>query len=112
MPTKRQQELLALRAAYITAHHQFKLTWNEISTLFRVDPSTARGTYKRACDKAQSTDLLEILKHLEDLPHTGREQLFPEGSEVSIAMAEFSQMDQDHQDAPHRRITQRSEIAG
>lgn len=105
MPTQRQQELLALRAAYVTAHHQFKLNWIEISTLFRVNPSTACRTYNRACNRAQSTDLLEILKHLEDHAHTGRKQLFPKGSEISIAMAEFSQMDQDHQDAPHRRIT-------
>lgn len=105
MPTHRQQEILALRAAYVTAHHHFKLNWIEISTLFRVNPSTACATYNRACNRAQSTELLEILKHLEDQPRTGREQLFPKGSKVSIAKAELSQMDQDHQDAPHRRIT-------
>lgn len=105
MPTQRQQDTLVLRGAYISAYHQFKLSWNEIATLFQVNPSTARGTYIRACARAQSTELLEILKHLEDQPRPGRKQHFPQGSEISIAMAEFSQMDQDHQDAPHRRIT-------
>lgn len=76
MPTQRQQELLALRAAYVTAHHEFGLSWGEISRRFRVPERTTSTTYNRACERAQPTDLLEILKHLGDQSHSGRKQHF------------------------------------
>lgn len=105
MPTRLQQENLAIRGAYIAAHHHFGLTWIEISSIFGVLPNTASQAYARARSRANSDNLCDILRQAIDHSSPGREQHFPEGSEVSKAFAELSQKDRVHQDAPHRLIT-------
>ncbi|KAF2189871.1 hypothetical protein K469DRAFT_461352, partial [Zopfia rhizophila CBS 207.26] len=91
--------------AAIVALRSVGLGWTEISEkLGNCSPSGAQHLWERIVDRAGSTSLPNLLKHLEDAHRDGRPERFPEGGSVEERLVEMATTDEEHQDLPWRKV--------